>query len=27
MYHEEETDENVNMRQEAKLIIPKAILK
>ncbi len=27
MYHEEESDENVNMRQEAKLIIPKAILK
>src|SRR6266540_2352344 len=27
MYQEEETDENVNMRQEAKPIIPKAILK
>ncbi len=27
IYHEEETDENVNMRQEAKLIISKAILK
>ncbi len=27
MYHEEETDENVNMRQKAKPIMPKAILK
>ncbi len=27
MYHEEENDENVNMRQEAKPITPKAILK
>ena len=27
MYHEEETNENVNMRQKAKPIIPKAILK
>ncbi len=27
MYHEEETDENVNLRQEAKPIIPKTILK
>ncbi len=27
MYHEEETDKNVNMRQEAKLITSKAILK
>ncbi len=27
IYHEEETDENVNMRQEVKLIMPKAILK
>ncbi len=27
MYHEKESDENVNMRQEAKPIIPKAILK
>ena len=27
MYHEEESDENVNMRQEAKPIIPKIILK
>ena len=27
MYHEEENDENVNMRQEAKPIMPKAILK
>ena len=27
IYHEEETNENVNMRQEVKLIISKAILK
>ena len=27
MYQEEEAEENVNMRQEAKLITPKAILK
>ncbi len=27
MYQEEETEENVNMRQEAKPIMPKAILK
>ena len=27
MYQEEETEENVNMRQEAKLITSKAILK
>ncbi len=27
IYHEKETDENVNMRQEAKPIISKAILK
>ncbi len=27
MYQEEEIDENVNMRQEAKLIMPKVILK
>jgi len=27
MYQEEEVEENVNMRQEAKLITPKAILK
>ena len=27
MYHEEESDENVNMRQEAKPITSKAILK
>ncbi len=27
MYQEEEIDENVNMRQEAKPIMPKAILK
>ncbi len=27
MYHEEENDENVNMRQEAKSITPKVILK
>jgi len=27
MYHEEETDKNVNMKQKAKLITPKAILK
>ncbi len=27
MYHKKETDENVNMKQEAKLIIPKVILK
>ncbi len=27
MYQKEEIDENVNMRQEAKPIIPKAILK
>src|SRR6266540_2297613 len=27
MYQEEETEENVNMRQEVKLITPKAILK
>jgi len=27
MYHKEETDENINLRQEAKPIIPKAILK
>ena len=27
MYHEEESDKNVNMRQEAKLITSKAILK
>src|SRR6266540_5464404 len=27
MYHEEESDENVNMRQEAKPIISKVILK
>ncbi len=27
MYREEETGENVNMRQEAKPIMPKAILK
>jgi len=27
MYHKEKIDENVNMRQEAKPIIPKAILK
>ena len=27
MYHEKENDENINMRQEAKPITPKAILK
>ncbi len=27
MYQEEETDENINMKQEAKPITPKAILK
>jgi len=27
MYQEEEVEENVNMRQEAKPIMPKAILK
>ncbi len=27
MYYKEETDKNVNMRQEVKPIIPKAILK
>ncbi len=27
MYQEKEIEENVNMRQEAKLIMPKAILK
>ena len=27
IYHEKENDENVNMRQEAKSIMPKAILK
>jgi len=27
MYHEEEAEENVNMRQEAKSIMLKAILK
>ncbi len=27
MYHEEESDKNVNMRQKAKPITPKAILK
>ena len=27
MYQEEETEENINMRQEAKPIMPKAILK
>jgi len=27
MYYEEEMDKNVNMKQEAKPIIPKAILK
>ncbi len=27
MYQEEKAEENVNMRQEAKLITPKAILK
>ncbi len=27
MYHEEENDENVNMRQEAKSITSKTILK
>ena len=27
MYYEKENDENVNMRQEAKPIMPKAILK
>jgi len=27
MYYEEENDENVNMRQEVKLIMPKTILK
>ncbi len=27
IYHEKETDKNVNMRQKAKPITPKAILK
>jgi len=27
MYHEEESDKNINIRQEAKPITPKAILK
>ncbi len=27
IYYKEKTDKNVNMRQEAKLIIPKTILK
>ena len=27
IYYEEENDENVNIKQEAKLIMPKAILK